>query len=318
MKVLRGGIIGVGYMGRNHLRLLSERDDVKIIGVADIAEESLNKVCRQYGIRGWTNYEALLSQKPDFVVVAVPTALHCEITIRALNEGIHVLVEKPIAATVSEAEQIVKAAESARKLLVVGHIERYNPLTDQVRRILENETIGQPLSISSARMGPMPGRIQDVDILLDFAIHDIDLITYFYNQEAKDIYCVAGSLNGPRFEYASLILRYPEGRAGMVETSWHSPTRLRKIFIIGTKGFALGDFLDQSIFIMTEGWQRERPVERVDALQREHSNFIESIRGIAEPKVSARESLFSLKAACIAQRSAQLGRTLPLNENADL
>lgn len=300
-------------MGRNHLRLLIERDDIKIIGVADIGEDTLKKICRQYGIKGWTNYEELIAQKPDFIVVAVPTHLHCEVTKQALEAGIHVLVEKPIASSVAEGMEMIRVAERAGKLLVVGHIERYNPLTDQVRRLLDNDIIGQPLSISSARMGPMPGRIQDVDILLDFAIHDIDIITYFFSREVKEIYCVAGALNGTRFEYASLILRYPDERAGMVETSWHSPTRLRKIFIIGTKGFALGDFLDQSIFVMTEGWQRERPVERQDALQREHNNFIESIRGNEVPRVSAKESLFSLRAACIAQRSAQLGRTLSLD-----
>jgi UDP-N-acetylglucosamine 3-dehydrogenase len=305
-------------MGKNHLRLLTERDDVKVIGIADVAEDALKKASRQYGIKGWTAYQELLAQKPDFVVVAVPTFLHCEVARCALEAGIHVLVEKPIAATVAEGAAMVRAAEDAGKLLVVGHIERYNPLTDQVRRILDNDVIGQPLSISSARMGPMPGRIQDVDILLDFAIHDIDIISYFFGREAQEVYCVGGALNGTQFEYASLILRYPQERAGMVETSWHSPTRLRKIFIIGTKGFALGDFIDQSIFVMTEGWQRERPVERQDALQREHNNFIGSILGREAPKVSARESLFSLKAARVAQRSAQLGKMLSLDGNAGI
>jgi UDP-N-acetylglucosamine 3-dehydrogenase len=318
LKVLKGGVVGVGFMGRNHLRLLVERDDVEVIGIADISEEALKKATRQYGIKGWTDYHKLLALRPDFVVIAVPTSLHYEVAKAALDAKIHVLVEKPIAATVAEGERMIEAAERAGTHLVVGHIERYNPLTDQVRRLIESDTIGQPLSISSARMGPMPGRIQDVDILLDFAIHDIDIISYFFGQQAQEVYCVGGALNGSRLEYASLILRFPDQRAGMVEASWHSPTRLRKIFIIGTKGFALGDFLDQSIFVMTEGWQRERPVERQDALQREHNNFIESILGNETPKVSARESLFSLKAARVAQRSAQLGKMLSLNEEMDI
>ena len=164
---LRVGVVGVGHLGRHHARLYAAQPGVRLVGIRDIDDGKAARVAAEHGIRAFEELDALLDHV-DAVSIAVPTSLHAELTLIALGAGRHVLVEKPIAASVREADAMIRAARAARKVLMVGHVERFNPAIVAVRSRLD-----APLFIEAHRLAQFVPRCTDVDVVLDLMIHDI-------------------------------------------------------------------------------------------------------------------------------------------------
>ena len=169
---IRIGVIGVGNMGQHHARVLSLLKDVDFIGVSDISPERGLDLASKYRVRYFEDYHALLPLV-DAVCIAVPTRLHHTVGLACLNAGVHVLIEKPIAANITEAESLVNAAAAANRILQVGHIERFNPAFQELQNVLKTEEM---LAIEAQRMSPYSDRANDVSVVLDLMIHDIDLL----------------------------------------------------------------------------------------------------------------------------------------------
>ncbi|MHA2609696.1 MAG: Gfo/Idh/MocA family oxidoreductase [bacterium JZ-2024 1] len=307
---MRAGVIGVGSMGKHHLRILWGKEDLEVVGFADINPKVIQTYTRHYRIPGYQDYHDLLKQGLDVVSVAVPTSAHKQVVMDCLRAGVHTLVEKPIAASLEDALEMAEEAKKQGITLMVGHIERFNPIVERIKQFIVHKRLGDPISISTARVSPYPTRITDVGIMMDFAIHDIDVISYLYGEKATSVYAVMGSSVGNHGDHASILMRFPNDRAGVIETSWLGPTRLRKILVIASEGFILGDFINQTIFYYEEGWSREKPIKPVEPLDLEISHFLECVSTSRTPKVTLEDSIYCLQVALLCEQSSSRHRTL--------
>ncbi|TMD37691.1 MAG: Gfo/Idh/MocA family oxidoreductase, partial [Chloroflexi bacterium] len=187
--MIRVGVIGVGAMGRNHARVLHDLANVELAGMADQDAATAQQVGVATGTRGYQSYQELLErERPQAVVVAVPSDAHHPVVLDALAAGCHVLVEKPIAATVEQADDLVRAASKAKKVLAVGHIERYNPAVLELKRRLEEGQLGRVFQLHARRLGPFPRRVRDVGVVVDLATHDLDVMRYLTGTEIVRVY----------------------------------------------------------------------------------------------------------------------------------
>ena len=169
---LKMGVIGVGNMGQHHTRVLSLLKDVELVGIADVNVEKGLDVASKYRVHFFENYLEMLPNV-DAVCIAAPTRLHHQVGLDCLNAGVHVLIEKPIAASISEAESLVNAAAATNCILQVGHIERFNPAFQELSKVLKTENL---LALEAHRMSPYSDRANDVSVVLDLMIHDLDLL----------------------------------------------------------------------------------------------------------------------------------------------
>ncbi len=304
------GVIGVGKMGINHVKIFSQMKDVQLIGVADISETVVKDVAREYNTKAFVDYRDLLALSPDAVSIVVPTTLHKKVASDALKAGCHILVEKPIAATVEEGKELIALARKNKKKLLVGHVERFNPAVTILKELIDDGVLGDVVSISSKRVGPYQPRITDCGIILDLAPHDIDVISYLYKDRVKEVYAVAGKIFHSHEDHATLMLKFRRGTAGVIETSWLPPHRVRKLNVVGDSGVASLDFIEQKVLVYDKNWAREANVERGEPLRNELRYFIKLISNGEQPLVSAEDSLHALAVALTAIESYRNGRVL--------
>jgi len=213
--VIRVAVVGVGAMGKNHARMYREIAEAELVAVADIHPAQAESVGRLYGVPAYYDYHELMAREhPEAVTVAVPTQLHYQIVSELLDAGCHVLVEKPVAATVDEAKQLVALAEKCGRVLMVGHIERYNQAVIELKTRLEAGELGRVFQIHARRLGPFPDRVRDTGVVLDLATHDLDVMQYVLDGSIHEIYA-----DGGRFQHSSqedlltCLARFGDGRA---------------------------------------------------------------------------------------------------------
>ena len=170
------GVIGAGNMGKKHIRVLSDIDEVSKILVADIDTKEEKKLKKRFNTEFYSDYKKMiLAEKPIAVNICVPTFLHFKIAKWCMEHGVNVFVEKPIASKVSEAKKLINLAKKHKVLLMVGHIERFNPAVRKVKELIDKGEIGKIIAITARRLGGFPPQIVDVNIAVDLAIHDIYL-----------------------------------------------------------------------------------------------------------------------------------------------
>jgi predicted dehydrogenase len=304
------GVIGVGVMGSNHARVLSELQGVKLVGVADPDQKRREAVARNLGCAAFNDADALLRHGVDAVTIAAPTHLHRDIATDCAARGIHVLVEKPIASTVEEGRAIVAAARRGGVTLMVGHVERFNPAVQSIKRAIKEEDI---LSIAITRVGPFPPRMSNVGVVIDLAVHDIDLIRWFTESEIVEIQPQMSSAVAEREDIALLQFRTASGVLAHINTNWLTPFKARTIHIATRDKYLIGDLLTLQV---TEcfGFQpdgsysmRHLSVGYQEPLRAELRAFIDAIRGNATAAVTGEEAVASLEIAirCLTARSAQ-------------
>lgn len=277
--MLRSCVIGLGQMGRNHARILSDLPHVSLVGVADPALAPRSGYLAPRGVNVYEDYRVMLeAERPDAVVVSVPTALHCEVTCQALAAGAHVMVEKPIARTLHEADQMIEAARRAGKQLMVGHVERFNPVVTELRRLVAAGTMGRIHQLHARRVGPRPQRVQDVGVILDLATHDIDVMHYLTGGR---VIRVAAETNAPREDLLAGVLRFDTGAIGVLDVHWLGPNKIRELTVVAEGGTFVADYLSQRL----QGGHDEHP--RREPLRALHEQFAECILSGAPPVVDA-------------------------------
>ncbi|MGQ9760009.1 MAG: Gfo/Idh/MocA family oxidoreductase [Candidatus Methanomethylicaceae archaeon] len=292
---MRVGVIGLGNMGRHHVRVYKELG-CDIVGVVDINERLTNDIARLYGTKLSTDYKDLLKEGVEGVSIAVPTSLHFEVASFFLNNGIHCLVEKPLTRTLDEGRALVKISRRSGAKLMVGHIERFNPAVQKMKEIISQGLLGKPLIINIRRVGPVAPRIVDTGIILDLATHDIDVTRYLYGREPKDVYSKFGSIKYALEDHAIILLDFNGGIAS-IEVNWLTPHKVRTAVITGTEGIAYMDYIDQSIVIYSSDWKMEPKIEKAEPLKLEITEFISSIKEGREPLVNGEEGLKNLEVA---------------------
>jgi UDP-N-acetylglucosamine 3-dehydrogenase len=304
--MMKVGVIGVGVMGRNHARVLSEIPGIDLVGVCDTDRKRADEVAAMCGSIPFYSLTELLEQKPDAVHVVVPTYLHREITEKAIAHGCNILLEKPIADTIENAQAIFKAAARGRVTLMVGHIERFNPAITKLKEIVTSNRLGSLRSISTLRVAPYPKRIVDTGIIIDLGVHDIDIISYLSGSRIREVFCTASSTIHHLEDTASISLQLENHVSGYVETSWLSKIKARKLFATFEAGFALVDFIEQSLIIYDDEKAHEIPVTRAEPLREEILEFVRCLREGDEPMIGGEPSIHALGVALAALTSSQV------------
>ncbi|MEM1753724.1 MAG: Gfo/Idh/MocA family oxidoreductase, partial [Candidatus Methanomethylicaceae archaeon] len=218
---MRIGVVGLGNMGRNHVRIFSNIKECNLTAISDINAEIAKNIGNQYGVESFTDYKLMIN-KIDAVSIAVPTSLHYEIASFFIKNGIHCFIEKPITKTIEEAKELIKLAEKYGVKLMVGHIERFNPAVIKMKEIIDKEMLGKILVINARRVEPFPPKNIDTGIIIDLAIHDIDILRYVYGKEPLKVYSKYGSIKSNYEDYAVILLDFDEG-VGCIETNWFTP-----------------------------------------------------------------------------------------------
>lgn len=299
-------------MGKNHVRIYSEMDGVELAGISDVDRERVEAMAAQYETKPFTDYKKMFADGLDAVSIVVPTKLHKQVVLDALEAGLHVLVEKPIADTLENAELMIEAAKKAGKVLMVGHIERFNPAVIKLKEIIDEGHLGKIVSISTRRVGPYNPRIRDVGVILDIGVHDIDIISYLYGRKVNSVYAIAGADIHSFEDHASIILRLDHEFAGVVETNWLTPHKVRKLTAIGVKGVAYLDYIDQTVELHDSGWVRKAKVVKSEPLMNELKHFISCAAEGKEPGTTGEDGKHALEAAMAAISSYKEERLIEL------
>jgi predicted dehydrogenase len=308
---LRAGVIGVGVMGSNHARVLSDMAGVELVAVADPDRKQRDFVAGTLGCGAVADTEALLRAGIDAAIIAAPTHLHHEIALRCIGQGVHVLVEKPIASTIEESRAIVAAARRAGVTLMVGHVERFNPAVQSIKRAIKDQNI---LSIAITRVGPFPPRMSNVGVVIDLGVHDIDLIRWFTESEIVEIQPQTSSAVAEREDIALLQFRTASGVLAHINTNWLTPFKARNIHVATRDKYLIADLLTLQV---TEcfGFQpdgsysmRHLSVGYAEPLRSELVAFVEAVRSGEPPAVTGEEAVASLEIAirCLEARAPQV------------
>ena len=306
---MRIGVIGVGVMGSNHARVLTGLPGAELVAVADPDLKQAEFVASATGCVAVGSFEELLDLNVEAVTIAAPTHLHHDIAVACIARGVHVLVEKPIASSVEEGRDIIAAARRAGVALMVGHVERFNPAVEALKEALRNEDI---LSIAITRVGPFPPRMSNIGVVIDLAVHDIDLIRWFTDSEIVEVQPQLTSAVAEREDIALLQFRTASGVLAHINTNWLTPFKARTV-IVATRGkYIMADMLTRQV---TEcfGFQpdgsysmRHLSVGHAEPLRSEILAFLRAVRSGAAAAVSGEEAVASLEIAirCLAPRHA--------------
>lgn len=316
------GVIGIGNMGQHHARVLSRLKDVELVGISDVNVERGIETASHYQIHFFENYKDLLEQV-DAVCVAVPTRLHHSVGMTCLKAGVHVLIEKPIAASIAEAESLVNAAADYSCILQVGHIERFNPAFKELHNVLKTEDM---LAIEARRMSPYSKRANDVSVVLDLMIHDIDLILELANSPVAKL-TASGSkgVDSPYLDYVTATLGFASGLVATVTASKVTHRKIRTISAHCRNSLTEADFLNNKIEIhrqTTENcmaeygqvlYRQDGLIEQVytsntEPLHAELEHFVQCVRGGDQPSVGGEQALKALRLASLIEQMALDGQ----------
>ena len=298
-KLIKVGVIGLGAMGRNHLRVYSELPDIELAGIADMNVESAGSMAEKYHSQPFTDYKRLLRSGLDAVSIVVPTSLHHEVALEAARAGVNMLIEKPIAHTLRAAEEMIRIAEESTVKLMVGHLERFNPAVAVIKKEIAG---GEVCSIEITRVGPFPPRIKDVGVILDLGTHDIDLVRYITDSEFKEVYCLA-SRNSGAYEDAAIILGEMEkGVLARITINWLTPFKVREVNIATRERFIKASLIDQKVTEYSKYQDnaylvKELNVPYGEPLKLELEAFIDCLRNNNPPPISGEEGLKALEIA---------------------
>jgi UDP-N-acetylglucosamine 3-dehydrogenase len=302
---VRVAVIGGGAMGQHHIRIYSEMKDVELVGICDTDRSRAESLAKKYNTAPYFDHKELLKQELDAVSVVVPTTLHTKIALDAIESGTQLLVEKPIADTLENADAMISAAHDAKVKLMVGHIERFNPAVLKLKEIIDSGMLGKIVSISSRRVGPFNPRIRDVGIIMDLGVHDIDVISYLYSKKINEVYTIAGNDIHTFEDHASILLRCENNLSGMVETNWLTPHKIRNLTAIGLKGVAYLDYIKQTVELHDEMWIRTAKVETKEPLKNELEYFIRAATNGGEIISNGETSRHALQVVMAAIESYQ-------------
>ncbi len=331
---LKVAVVGVGAMGGNHVRVYWEMPDVQLVGVADADPQAAQNVAKRYGTRAYADYRELLDEeKPDAVTIAVPTVDHLGVALEVIARQIHLLIEKPIAFSVEEGRQIIIAAERAGVCLTVGHTERFNPAVSALRARLADGELGRVFQIDARRQGPFPARVRDVGVVIDLAVHDLDVMRYVTSSEIVRVYAeTERRIHSTREDLLTGLVRLSDGAVGTLTINWLTPTKIRELYVTGECGMFRVDYLTQDLYFyenatangsgwealhmlrgVSEGRMIRHVVAKQEPLRAEQEAFLRAVRGEAPVAVTGEDGLRALELAQAVVASGLDHRAVELN-----
>jgi len=335
---LRAGVIGLGMMGRNHVRVWDEAiDGVELVAVADPEPKAVRAATSGRRARGFDDPDRLLAEEElDLVSIVAPTSLHLPVALAALRAGVHVLVEKPIAATREEALAMMRAADDAGRLLTVGHIERFNPAIRELKQRLDAGELGRIFQISATRLGPFPARIRDVGVVVDLAPHDLDIFRYLLGVEPVRLHAeTARRIHTEHEDLFNGTIAFSNGVIGVLDINWLTPTKRRLLSVTGERGMYVADYIAQDLTFIAnpdadatwinrgaggavtsvgEGEMARRSVRREEPLVVELREFARAVREGGPSPVDPHDAMVALLLARKMVESALTGQVIAGSE----
>jgi UDP-N-acetylglucosamine 3-dehydrogenase len=309
MKQTNVGVIGVGSMGYNHVRIYSELENANLVAISDMVRGTLDKVSKEFNTVGYVDYDNILQiDDIEAVNICVPTVFHHDVAMRAIEAGKNVLVEKPIASKLPEAKEMINAAKDAGVILATGHVERFNPAVRVAKELLDAGEIGEVVTANAKRLGPYPPRIRDVGVAIDLAIHDIDIFNYLFESKANTVYAnMSSKLKNCEFEdHAEIMTKYDSGVLTILETNWLTPYKKRQLNITGVDGIISVDYGDQTVTLYKENNQVENvKVENKEPLKEELRSFVNAVQQDTEPEVTGQDGYEALRIVDAAMKSSK-------------
>lgn len=299
--MIKAGVVGVGHLGQHHVKHLSRMPGVDFRGVYDVSPEQAAKIAKAYGVPVLDSLEAV-ANACDAVTIAVPTPSHFRVAQFFLSQGVHCLVEKPLTATISEAEKLIELAQTKGIILQVGHIERFNPAVAEMVK-----HVNKPAFIEVSRLGPFDPRVAHVGVVLDLMIHDLDIILSMVNEPVIRLDAVGGKVISDHEDIVKATLYFQGGCRADLSASRVTLKKYRKIRVFQPDAYLSLDYSERSlkifrrkgpVFRSLKDIQRVRPrLEKADALQKELVHFVSCVENGTEPLVSGEHGRNALELA---------------------
>ncbi len=309
MKQTNVGVIGVGAMGYNHVRIYSELENANLLAISDMVRGTLDKVSKEFNTVGYVDVDNILQLEDiEAVNICVPTVFHHDVVMNAIEAGKNVLVEKPVASKLDEAREMIDAAKDAGVILATGHVERFNPAVRVAKRLIDEGEIGDVVTANAKRLGPFPPRIRDVGVAIDLAIHDIDIFNYLFEGKASSVYAnMSSNLKNCKFEdHAEIITKYDNDVLTILETNWLTPYKKRQLNITGVDGIISVDYGEQTVTVFKENDKVEKvKVENKEPLKEELRSFVDAVQTKGTPEVSGQDGYEALKIVEAAMKSSK-------------
>ncbi len=321
---LKAAVIGVGMMGRNHARVYAQMADTRLVAAADLNAAALEPIARTYKVQVYTDYVQMLDQeKPHLVTIAVPTCLHREVAVAAMQRGVHVFLEKPIAADIEEGQEIVDCIHATGVKLAVGHIERFNPAVSELKKHLDAGELGRIFQIHARRVGPFPSHVKDVGVVIDLATHELNLLEHLTGARVESVYAeTQREFHAQHEDLLTGILRFADGGVGILDVNWLTPTKIRELSLIGEKGMFLVNYLTQDLYFyendfrngiwadlavmgVSEGRRIRYNIKRKEPLLAELESFVQAIVEDRPTQIGGEEAL---RAVLLARRLLESGQ----------
>lgn len=257
MRNMNVAVIGVGQMGRTHVRTYSSMSNVSLVAISDINVPLGESIAKEFKTKFYKDYrEMLKAEKVDAVSICVPTAFHYEVAKYTVNNKINTLLEKPITMDVKEGYDLLLKAKKNKVKFLVGHIERFNPAVIKVKEMIGKNELGDIITIMSRRVGGFPPQIDDANIAVDLSIHDIDVVNYLLNDKPREI-----SVNKQknhitrREDSVEFFLKYKKASA-FLQANWITPVKIRKLNITGKEGYLEMDYITQEIIYYKSNYRK--------------------------------------------------------------
>jgi UDP-N-acetylglucosamine 3-dehydrogenase len=310
--MLNVAVIGVGNMGKHHARVYSEI--ANLVAVCDLNDKLGKEIARRFRCKFYSSYKEMLAEeKIDAVSVVVPTIYHKKVALDCIEAGKHVLVEKPISNNMEDAKQIVEAAKRKSVKVAVGHIERFNPAVQKLKEMIKTRELGKITTIVARRVGVCPPQIKDANVIIDTAVHDIDVFRFLLEEDPTKIHALSGkAILKQRDDYADILLKY-NGTNAFIQVNWITPVKIRSLAVTGTEGYAELNYITQELVLYKSSYKRiddfsdvvkfgtpkeiKVAVINEEPLKNELKNFLEAIENNKEPLVNGKEGLKTLEAA---------------------
>jgi predicted dehydrogenase len=303
-KQIRTGVIGVGNMGQHHARIYASLPGSILVGVADTDPGRAHAIASRYDVRPFGDFQRLLDEV-EAVSVAAPTTLHHQIGMECLRRGVHVLMEKPVAASVAEARSLADLATPAGLVLQVGHVERFNPTFAELANVLRDH---QVLAVDARRLSPFATRAADVSVIYDLMVHDLDLILTLIDAPLRSVEATGSRIRSPQLDHVLALLSFETGQIASLSASKITQHKVRQLAITCAEAFVVADLLTRTVMIhrqsaadyfaqrgevlyRQEGLIEQVYVPQIEPLYAEVQHFLSCVRQHRQPLVGAEDAI---------------------------